>query len=42
VHLAVQNTVWFVTKHLAVFVVPQTQKQLQKKTQQKEIIVTSF
>jgi hypothetical protein len=31
VGLAVQNIVWFVTKHFAAFVTPQTQKQLQNK-----------
>jgi hypothetical protein len=28
---AVQNTVWFVTKHLAAFVSPQTQKLMKNK-----------
>jgi len=28
---AVQNEIWFVTKHFAAFVTPQTQKQLQNK-----------
>jgi hypothetical protein len=31
VGLAIQNAVWFVTKHFVVFLASQTQKQVQKK-----------
>jgi hypothetical protein len=37
----IQNVVWFVTKHLAVFVAPQTQKQLQNKHSLSEVISAS-
>jgi len=36
---AVQNTIWFVTKHLAAFVAPQTQKQLQNKRSLPKLIL---